>query len=314
LISEPPEAQPDTDIDSKKRLKEMISRFDQDGEGDENVLLEVMKTARSFDTEFSTHYSRNFFTFLLDSNLAPYVLYLHESVVPDLHVPFESVIDHHFSWDQKGSWIVYFKNLYKHLSSRKAQLLHAAIKIINISKNYTGSDERLRQMVTNHRSDIWINVDRALETAIATAKSHDEYYQSKQVLLVNLDLVPFALYLYDAVVPDLHIPFDLVVRHHLAWDNTGHWINFFQELFQRLPDFEAQLLHAALKIITLPETFPGSQKRRLETTIASRPDLERSKIRALQLSPVTPMLKSPRQARAPLSLSPSSVLISLVVV
>jgi hypothetical protein len=297
-ISEPtPVAQINPESTSTTRLKELISGLEQGGgsspPSDKSVLLTVMKYARNFDSEFNFHQSRHFFAFLTDPNLASYVLHLYVDVVPDIHVPFDSVIDHHFSWDEKGGWIVYFKNLYKHLPSRKAKLLHAAIKIINISNGYVGSEERHRQMVTINRSEIWINVDKALETVIATAKSHDEDYQSKQPeeLCVDAELASFELYLFESVVPELHIPFDLVIDHHLAWDATGHWNNFFKTLFHRLPDFEAQLLHAALKIITLSETFPGSQKRRLEI---ARPDLERSKVRVMQLSPLTPMMKSPR--------------------
>jgi hypothetical protein len=81
------------------------------------------------------------------SGLAEYVSYLCERVVPDLHVPFDLLIDHHLSWDEGGTWIAYFKDLHDRLPAREGRLLHAAMKRIISSENYTGCEDRLLEMI-----------------------------------------------------------------------------------------------------------------------------------------------------------------------
>jgi hypothetical protein len=237
----------------------MIS--DQSNETWKNVrkaLTTILQTARVFDHD----HDANCRSLLLDPQVVAYEWQLLQTGMTDSNVPFDLVIDHHLSWDQTGSWIAYFKDLYKRLPDREGRLLHAAIKIIVSSENYTGSEKRLMKMISDTKNETWKTLASALTTVLVSAKNLDPDSPAG-IVPVNLDpaLFGYALDLSERIVPSLHVPFDLVIDHHLSWDQTGSWIAYFKDLYKRLPAREGRLLHAAIKIIVSSEILHFPQKR-----------------------------------------------------
>lgn len=139
-----------------ERLQRMLSNpTERCWENDQSALKKVITTAKN----------------LSDQELNAYLSHLQESVVPSLNVPFDLGIDHHLSWDKKGTWATYFKKLHKNLSnSGQEHLLHAAMKEIYVANGYTGSEERLQNMILEFDENSWKNVQSAFINVITTAK------------------------------------------------------------------------------------------------------------------------------------------------
>jgi hypothetical protein len=252
---------------------------------DNNTAFE-QRTEKSYDSETDEDSLYGSETIELDEFppiqqllLKPYILFLSRHIIPDLHVDFGLAMDHHLSWDESGKWAAHFKDLYNRLtvtSETEAQLLHAAMKRITMLNDYEGCDERLQKMISSQKDTVWDDDSRALRTVLVTAMSYDDGFESygEKLLIQPSDLKHYILFLSRHIIPDLHVDFGLAMDHHLSWDESGKWAAHFKDLYNRLTvtsETEAQLLHAAMKRITMLNDYEGCDER-LQKMISSQKD------------------------------------------
>jgi hypothetical protein len=252
------------------------------------ALATVLLTAKIMDQDFDQQ-TRPLF---LGPQLVAYELHILQTLAIDQgSVPFDLLIDHHLSWDECESWIAYFKDLHRRLPAREGRLLHAAMKRIIASENYTGCEERLLEMISGGGEggdETWKNVKSALAMVLVTARGLDsDFLAVTSPGNIDLHLFPYALLLSERVVPDLHVPFELLIDHHLSWDKSGTWIAYFKDLYRRLPPWEGRLLHAAIKIITSSET-PHLSKKRLASPPPSLRDRDAFQVSIVELESASP--------------------------